>query len=208
MKRSLYLIFVLFIAHSCAEKEAQTCQEEHAPALIDTLSGKVPGYEFQIDTPVCTDNYCEGRYVGVEFISQHIADQLGLTGTDIAHNYSNRMADCVGKKLKEMYRNGNFIKVDLKRIEMSTKGMDDGDAYVEYKIKIPFVRAKNAKDAMTGFDHSGGWGHTPDLQTRKDELLSGSRKIVKNNKLFISPLYKTPEGLEEYWIQWRHTDYQ
>jgi hypothetical protein len=59
---------------------------------------------------------------------------------------------------------------------------------------------------MTGFDHSGGWGHTPDLNQRKNDLLKG--KIVNNNKLYISPLCKTPEGLEEYWIQWQHTDLQ
>jgi hypothetical protein len=195
-------------AYSCANKESQTCKDENKPLALDTLSGKVPGYEFQIDTPVCADDYCQGRYKGVEFVSQSIANKLGLTGTDIAHNYSNKIADFVGNKLKEMYRKGKYIKVDLKRIEMTTKGMDDGDAYVEYRVKIPFMRVKNAKDAMTGFDHSGGWGHSPDLRKRKEELLNGSRKIVKNNKLFISPLYKTPEGLEEYWIQWRHTDYQ
>lgn len=206
--RSLYLFCALFFCYSCAEKEEQSCKEEIQPIALDTLSGKVPGFEFQMDTPVCTDTYCMGRYKGVEFISQSIADQLGLTGTDIAHNYSNRMANYVGKKLKEMYRKGMYSKVDLNRIEMTTEGMDDGDPYVEYRVKIPFVRVKRAKDAMTGFDHSGGWGHTPDLKKRQSELLNGSKAIVKNRKLFISPLYKTPEGLEEYWIQWRHTDYQ
>ncbi len=206
--RNLYFLLLFILICACQEKKEITCKEEIKQIALDTLSGKVPGYEFQIDTPICTDTYCQGRYKGVEFISQSIANQIGLTGTDIAHNYSNRMADCVGKKLKEMYRKGNFIKVDLKHIEMTTKGMDDGDPYVEYYLKIPFTKVKSAKEAMTGFDHSGGWGHPPDLNKRKDELLNGSRAIVKNNKLYISPLYKTPEGLEEYWIQWHHVEYQ
>jgi hypothetical protein len=60
---------------------------------------------------------------------------------------------------------------------------------------------------MTSFDHSGGWGHAPELAKRKAQLLNSPSRIVKNNKLWISPLLSTPEGLQEYWIQWQHRDY-
>jgi hypothetical protein len=171
----------------------------------DTSTRVLERYKYYIDTPVCTDEAVSGCYKGVEFVDQEYAEKLHLTGTDIAHNYSNLISRYVGDHLKKLYREGKYSKVDLKHIQMTTKGMGDGDRYVEYCIRIPFVKTSKKK-AMTGFDHSGGWGHTPDLRQRKKDLLKGS--IVKRKKLFISPLHKTPEGLEEYWIQWQHSALQ
>jgi hypothetical protein len=113
----------------------------------------------------------------------------------------------VGEQLKALYNQGKYVKVDLANIQMSTKGMNDGDEYVEYEIAIPFVRVKSKYEAMTSFDHCGGWGHPPELAKRKAQLLNSPSRIVKNNKLWISPLLSTPEGLQEYWIQWQHRDY-
>jgi hypothetical protein len=171
----------------------------------DTTTRITERYHYQIDTPICTENGCYGKYTGVEFVDVEYMNKLGLTGTDIAHNYSNLMCKYVGKKLKELYNEKKYSKVDLRRIKMTTRGMGDGDDFVVYSVTIPFVRVKTARQAMTAFDHSGGWGHTPDLAERKRTLLKG--RIVKNRKLYISPLKKTPEGLQEYWIQWRHTKY-
>jgi len=171
----------------------------------DTTTRVIERYKYFIDTPVCTDEGVSGVYKGVEFVDWEYANKLHLTGTDIAHNYSNFMCKYVGDHLKAMYRNGTYAKVDLKHIRMTTLGMGDGDRYVEYRVFIPLIRVSKRK-AMTGFDHSGGWGHTPDLKQRKKDLLKGT--IVKRKKLYISPLYKTPEGLEEYWIQWQHTELQ
>ena len=64
------------------------------------------------------------------------------------------------------------------------------------------------EQAMTGFDHCGGWGHTPEIKKRKFDLLNSTNKIVKNKRLWVSRLFKTREGLEEYFIQWQHADYQ
>lgn len=171
----------------------------------DTSTRVVERYRYFIDTPVCTEEGVSGVYKGVEFVDWEYAYKLHLTGTDIAHNYSNFMCKYVGDHLKDLYRQGKYSKVDLKHIRMTTRGMGDGDRYVEYRVYIPLIRVRKQK-AMTGFDHSGGWGHTPDLKKRKKDLLKG--KIVKRKKLYISPLYKTPEGLEEYWIQWQHTELQ
>ena len=171
----------------------------------DTSTRVVERYKYFIDTPVCTEEGVSGVYKGVEFVDWEYAYKLQLTGRDIAHNYSNVISRYVGDYLKELYRQGNFSKVDLKHIRMTTRGMGDGDRYVEYRIYLPLIRVSK-RHAMTGFDHSGGWGHTPDLKKRKKDLLKG--KIVKRKKLYISPLYKTPEGLEEYWIQWQHVDWQ
>lgn len=172
----------------------------------DTTSHITERYKYFIDTPVCSEKGCTGVYKGVEFVDEEYMIKLKLTGTDIAHNYSNVMCKYVGNKLKELYNQGLYSKVDLKHIRMTTKGMGDGDQYVEYKVVIPFVRVKTKQQAMTAFDHSGGWGHRPDIEERKRQLLKGG--IVKGKRLYISPLKKTPEGLQEYWIQWRHPKYQ
>ena len=159
-----------------------------------------------IDTPACDENGCTGTYRGVEFVHPAYIEQLGLNGEDVAHQYSNKISEYVGKKLKELFSKGIYVKVDFKRIELSTKGMGSDSNYVEYRIKIPFKKVPKSQ-AMTAFDHCGGWGHPPELEQRKKDLLESPSNIVKNKKLYISPLTTTPEGLEEYWIQWQHRDY-
>lgn len=170
--------------------------------------GDAERFVFQIDTPYCDDNGCKGRYAGVEFVDEEYRIKLNLTGTDIAHNYSNLISKYVGNHLKKMFLDKKYVKVDFSRIQMSTKGMKDGNDYVEYRIKIPFKRVNSPEEAMTGFDHCGGWGHAPDIKERINKLKNSPSGIVKNRRLWISPLCKTPEGLEEYWIQWQHSAYQ
>lgn len=160
-----------------------------------------------IDTPVCDEHACKGTYRGVEFVAEQYQERLHLNGTDVAHQYSNKMCEYVGKQLKQLYLEGKYSKVDFRHIRMSTKGMGDGDDYVEVELFIPFKRVAKSK-AMTAFDHSGGWGHQPEIIKRKFDLLHSKSHIVKNNRLFISKLFKTKEGLQEYWIQWQHRDFQ
>ena len=75
---------------------------------------------------------------------------------------------------------------------------------VKLEIFIPFKRVKNPCEARTGFDHSGGWGHDPEIEIRKKDL----SRIALCEELEISPLIKTPENFQEYWIQWKHKDFQ
>jgi len=155
----------------------------------------------QAETPVCSAGGCSGKYVGPEF------DNTG----DVAHKYSNNITQYVAAKLKELYRSGTYVKVDFKGIQMTTKGMGSGN--VVYTVVIPFVGVSDKCEARTGFAHVGGWNHTPELNARKSEILnyipSGKKEnVVLNNELDVSQLTKTPEGLEEYWIQWKHRDYQ
>lgn len=199
---SLALLITLL---SCRSKPDKKVVKQLHKIETDTLKSIEERYNYQIDTPICNALGCTGKYTGVEFVDEEYMLKLNLTGVDIAHNYSNLMCEYVGKKLKELYREGSYSKVDLKNIRMTTKGMGDSDDYVEYSVSIPFVQVKDAAHAMTAFDHSGGWGHTPELKKRKQQLLKGG--IVKDGKLYVSPLKKTPEGLEEYWIQWRHAEY-
>lgn len=141
----------------------------------------------------CTDSSCFGKFIGKEFVN----------GSDIAHQFSNKMAKDVGDKLKELYKATKFSKVDLPNIHMSTKGMGTGN--VTYELVIPFVRVVNKCEARTSFDHSGGWNHAPAIKTRKERLI---KVVLPGDSLDISPLKTTPEGLQEYWIQWRNNEIQ
>jgi len=146
---------------------------------------------------VCTESGCKGEYSGVE----HNTD---VKPSDVAHQFSNTMSTDVGNKLKELYEEGIYVKVDFDGIEMTTEGMDQKDDVV-YKLNIPFKKVDEKCKAMTSFDHVGGWGHSPKLEARKGEL---SGVLLSGDELDISELKKTTEGLEEYWIQWRNKNTQ
>jgi len=137
----------------------------------------------------CTDEKCFGSYIGPEFIN----------GADVAHQFSNKMSHEVGNKLKELYKNKKFSKVDFSKIIMTTKGMGTGN--VEYKLMIPFITVDKKCDAYTSFDHVGGWNHKPNLLKRIKEL---SKALLEGERLDISSLKITNEGLQEYWIQWKN----
>ncbi|MCB0439581.1 MAG: hypothetical protein KDD20_12650 [Mangrovimonas sp.] len=141
----------------------------------------------------CTEDGCEGRYEGPEFVNN----------SDVAHQLSNKVSRAVGDELKNLYKAGNYRKVDFSNIEMSTMGMGTGQ--VVYSVWIPFVQVNEKCEAYTSFDHSGGWNHAPALERRKKEL---AYAIMPGHDLDISDLKVTPEGLQEYWIQWKNKDVQ
>lgn len=200
------VVFFLILTGSCeSNANKQMYASENQDEMFLDSSHNLP-FTCIIDTPYCTDSACSGMYRGVEFVSERYIDRLDLNGTDVAHQYSNKMCEYVGKKLKQLYRDSLYSKVDFNHIRISTEGMNGDSNYVEYKIYIPFKRVPK-NQAMTAFDHSGGWGHKPELKKRKHDLLSSPSKIVKNKRLWVSRLFRTKEGLEEYWIQWQHTEY-
>ncbi len=141
----------------------------------------------------CSKNGCTGTYIGPEFVNR----------SDVAHQFSNKMSGKVGDKLKWLYKKGIYSKVDLPQIAMSTKGM--GSGFVTYKLMIPFLSVSKKCDAFTSFDHVGGWNHKPALTSRMAEL---DNVLMNGQKLDVSKLKKTPEGLQEYWIQWKNKSIQ
>ena len=160
--------------------------------------GKKPKTEATIPSEeqtniLCTNKNCSGTYTGPEFIN----------GSDIAHQFSNKMSQEVGNQLKTLYNSGSYSKVDFANIQMSTEGM--GSGRVAYKLTIPFTQVKEKCDAYTSFDHVGGWNHAPELSARKSQL---SKVLLKGEVLRISSLKTTPEGLQEYWIQWKNKTLQ
>jgi len=156
----------------------------------NNIDNKTNNIQLQDATEInCSRNGCEGFYKGAEFIN----------GSDVAHQFSNKMSNAVGNKLKELYKNGQYSKVDFSKIKMSTFGMGSGN--VTYKLTIPFIRVENKCNAYTSFDHVGGWNHKPALSRRKNELKNA---LIPGHSLNISDLKTTPEGLQEYWIQWKN----
>ena len=94
-------------------------------------------------------------------------------------------------------------KVDFKAIKMTTAGMGSGT--VNYTLTIPFMAVNSKCEAFTSFDHVGGWNHQPALERRKKEL---KHVTLEGQKLEISELKQTKEGLQEYWIQWKNKNLQ
>ena len=161
------------------------------------------------ESPICSNTGCKGTYTGPEF----------ETGNDIAHDYSNVITKAVAAKLKELYKSGDYVKVNFDGIKLSTKGMGTGN--VVYKVEIPFESVNNKCEARTGFAHVGGWGHPgAGVNKRKDELFNDSTKDSTGKYLRTNPVVgtindmesskktSTPEGLIEYWIQWKHSSLQ
>jgi hypothetical protein len=145
----------------------------------------------------CNDSFCKVNYSGPEF-TIHKGEII-----DTAHRMSNLISGEVGKKLKSLFNKKKYAKVDLKKIRMTSIDMDNLGS-VKLEIFIPFKRVKKPCEARTGFDHSGGWDHDPEIEERKQQL----SRIAICKKLEISPLIKTPENFQEYWIQWKHKDFQ
>lgn len=148
--------------------------------------------------------------------SIRISDQ-GLTGYfkgpeynergDIAHQFSNKVAARVGTYLKERYLKKIYLKVDLSAVNIQTEGLDQKDS-VYYAIDMPFKRVAKC-EAFTGIEHCGSWNYQPSMYLNKrfKELCEGLEKnwSVGNS---THQFYKTEEGFQEYWIQFKHKDYQ
>jgi hypothetical protein len=154
----------------------------------------------QAETPVCNDAGCYGTYKGPEF------DNNG----DVAHKYSNTMANAVGNKLKELYDAGTYVKVNMQAITMLATSVHNNKNSnpTEVTITIPFIKVTDKCDAYTSFDHVGGWGHTPELERRKTELKSllipGETFDISEEKNTNPNSPNFPDGsLNEYWIQWK-----
>ena len=137
----------------------------------------------------CIENGCSGTYTGPEFVN----------GSDVAHQFSNHMARRVCEELKELYKQKKYTRVVLGEIKMTTKGMNFiGD--VTYSLEIPFESVSDPCEAFTSFDHRGGWGH---------KIKESSVQYSFRNKSNVQLIEKnTPEGLQEFWIQFQHRDYQ
>jgi len=133
---------------------------------------------------------------------------------DTTHRFINTIATIVGDELKKLYKKGQWTIVDLDGIKLETiidktlgNRIDKNTGQVEFKVDIPFIQVNNACDAYTSFDRRGGWGHGEGykLDHLKDEV---GHLPTKGTSLDISDMKKTPEGLVEYFAQWKNPNYQ
>ena len=137
-----------------------------------------------------------GEYIGVEFNGDG----------DVAHQFSNKVAKVIGKYLKQSYNKGVYLKIDFNSTKIKTDNIIC-DGFVDFKIYMSFVRT-NKCDAFTGIVHCGTWVNQKNstLDRRLKNQLVRLRRISvgSTNRGY----FETPEGYKEYWVQFKHKDYQ
>lgn len=158
---------------------------------------KTKHISIKYDSITLTDKGLKGYFKGPEYTEEG----------DIAHQFSNTVAKKVGHYLKERYKKKVYLKIDLSGIKITTQGLDQLDDVI-YTLKMPFQRVSKC-EAYTGIEHCGSWDHQEKrlLNERFKELKKGLQ-----TEYSIGPMehqfYTTSEGFQEYWIQFKHKEYQ
>lgn len=133
-----------------------------------------------------------------------------LNDRDTAHLLSNLVANELGNHLKKEYSKKNYLKVDFKNTKIQTKGnpqfRNPSEEIVKYTIEMPLIKVKNACDAFTGIEHRGTWARN-DIETGFPEWIQKLKSQIAVGEI-ESQLYSTPEGFKEYWVQFKHKNYQ
>lgn len=148
------------------------------------------------DSIVVTTKGFKGYYQGPEFNEQG----------DIAHQFSNKAARVIGEYLKEYYRQKTYLRIDLKRTKITTRGLDQ-EANVYYLLEIPFQSAGPCS-AHTGIEHCGSWNYRPKLFL--NQRLKKQKQALTNISVgkMECRFFTSNEGFQEYWIAFHHKDYQ
>ena len=143
-----------------------------------------------------TNKGFSGKYFGAEF------DSKG----DVAHQFSNKVTDIIGKHLKKCYEKGEYLKVDFKNTKITTTGLDL-KGKVEFVIEMPFLKVGKC-EAFTGIEHVGTWvnQNNEKLDARLNEKLQNLKtlSVGEADKAY----FHTEQGYKEYWIQFKHKNYQ
>ncbi len=184
---SIFIVLTTFI--SCDSKNVKK------ESTTESKSNKKP-----ILTSSISDKGFLGKYVGVEYVIKHGKK------FDLAHRFSNKATDIIGKHLKKSYEKGEYLKVDFKNTKITTSGLDlKGN--VEFVIEMPFVKVAKC-EAFTGIDHCGTWvnQNNEKLDTRLNEKLQNltTLSVGETDKAY----FQTEQGYKEYWIQFKHENYQ
>lgn len=198
MKYGTYLIalisLLLFVECNTTNKKQnkRKIKEEERKSEIK----RKPNYSVTID-----QNGLYGTYKGLEFV-----DTGDVMYNDVAHQFSNFVADTLGKFLKASYKAGNYYSIDFKKTKITTKGMDMKDTVV-YCINMAFKKTDKC-GASTGIEHCGSWGGQADdlLKKRLDETITNLAPLCIGRPKTYK--YVTDEKFKEYWIQFKHKNYQ
>jgi len=198
MKYGIYLIalisLLLFVECNTTnnKQNKRKIKEEERKSEIK----RKPNYSVTID-----QNGLYGTYKGLEFV-----DTGDVMYNDVAHQFSNFVADTLGKFLKASYKAGNYYSIDFKKTKITTKGMDMKDTVV-YCINMAFKKTDKC-GASTGIEHCGSWGGQADdlLKKRLDETITNLAPLCIGRPKTYK--YVTDEKFKEYWIQFKHKNYQ
>lgn len=198
MKYGTYLIalisLLLFVECNTTnnKQNKRKIKEEERKSEIK----RKPNYSVTID-----QNGLYGTYKGLEFV-----DTGDVMYNDVAHQFSNFVADTLGKFLKASYKAGNYYSIDFKKTKITTKGMDMKDTVVYY-INMVFKKTDKC-GASTGIEHCGSWGGQADdlLKKRLDETITNLAPLCIGRPKTYK--YVTDEKFKEYWIQFKHKNYQ
>ena len=198
MKYGTYLIalisLLLFVECNTTnnKQNKRKIKEEERKSEIK----RKPNYSVTID-----QNGLYGTYKGLEFV-----DTGDVMYNDVAHQFSNFVADTLGKFLKASYKAGNYYSIDFKKTKITTKGMDMKDTVV-YCINMVFKKTDKC-GASTGIEHCGSWGGQADdlLKKRLDETVTNLAPLCIGRPKTYK--YVTDEKFKEYWIQFKHKNYQ
>jgi hypothetical protein len=140
------LVFVECNTTNNKQNKRKTKEEERKSEIK-----RKPNYSVTID-----QNGLNGTYKGLEFV-----DTGDVMYNDVAHQFSNYVADTLGKFLKASYKAGNYYSIDFKKTKITTKGMDMKDTVV-YCINMVFKKT-DKYGAITGIELCGSWGGQADL---------------------------------------------
>lgn len=191
---------ILFLIGACESKGSNKQREKEKSKLKRTAlinaQKKVSQYSIKID-----EIGLHGVYKGVEF-----TDTGNYMYNDVAHQFSNRVADTLGKYLKASFKKAAYLKIDFKKSSITTAGLDMKDTVV-YCINLFFQKADKCS-ASTGIEHCGTWGNQADvlLKNRLNETIEKLKIISVGKPKFMK--YITKENFKEYWIQFKHKNYQ
>ena len=193
MKKTLTFNFLFIAALGIG---LNSCQTEKKKLKSIQPKKEIKQVKYPNDSIRITKDLVFANYEGVEF------NQDG----DIAHQLSNRVADTLGKHLKAAFTKGDYLALDFEHTKITTEGLDLKGS-VKYCIQFPFLHT-NKRDAFTGIEHCGSWDNESDYSLNKKL----QERLINLQKMSIGSIktkqFTTAEKFKEYWIQFKHKEYQ
>ena len=193
MKKTLTINF-LFIA--VLGIGLNSCQAKKNKQKSSQPKKEIKQVKYPNDSIRITKDTFFANYEGAEF------NQDG----DIAHQLSNRVADTLGKYLKAAFTKGDYLALDFDHTKITTEGLDLKGS-VNYCIQFPFLHT-NKRDAFTGIEHCGSWDNESNYSLNKKL----QERLINLQKMSIGSIktkqFTTAEKFKEYWIQFKHKEYQ
>ena len=193
MKKTLTFNFLFIAALGIG---LNSCQTKKKKLKSFQPKKEIKQVKYPNDSIRITKDFFFANYEGAEF------NQDG----DIAHQLSNRVADTLGKYLKAAFTKGDYLALDFDHTKITTEGLDLKGS-VNYCIQFPFLHT-NKRDAFTGIEHCGSWDNESNYSLNKKL----QERLINLQKMSIGSIktkqFTTAEKFKEYWIQFKHKEYQ